>query len=92
MVTVAFALTVVQRQRVARALPCTVATPQLVVYNRLPWFKSREWEAIVKNQTTAQAWEHLFTSPDKDSFTPRMAMDTGDVGSRSPKRSTQLAV
>lgn len=61
---------------VAHGLPCTSVTPLLVVYNRLPWFKSKEWSDLVSNRSAA--FEHQYTGPEKDVYTLKSAMNDGD--------------
>lgn len=61
---------------VAQGLPCTPVAPLLVVYNRLPWFKSKEWGDLVGNRSTA--FEHQYTAPEKDVYTLKSAMNDGD--------------
>ncbi|KAJ8599392.1 hypothetical protein CTAYLR_007040 [Chrysophaeum taylorii] len=62
-----------------RALPCTSSSPLLVVYNRLPWFKSAEWFELVQNQSVGQVVEYQYTAPEKDGYTPRLAMLAADA-------------
>lgn len=61
------------------ALQCNAAEPQLLVYNRLPWFKSPEWEAVTKNRSALHGWERIFTAPEKDAYKPKTAIQYGDV-------------
>lgn len=63
----------------ALAIPCKAAEPQLLVYNRLPWFKSTEWEAITKNQSALHGWERMVTAMEKDAYTSKTAIQFGDV-------------
>lgn len=58
-------------------LPCKASHPLLLVYNRLPWFSSREWSSLMKNQSALV--EHQVTTNEKDIYTPRTAMQNGDA-------------
>ena len=63
----------------ATAGPCVSSSPLLVVYNRLPWFESRELHDFLKNRSTVSSWDYQFTSWDKDAYGRREAMAT-DAG------------